>query len=240
MPASNSDKLVNQIVEGIHAKIALGEYRPGDRLRQEVLAEQFSVSRTPVREALRLLEAKGVISQEHRHSAVIRGPSTREVRETYQVRSELEGLATELAAQWISDGQLDELRGIHDRFVASVQDLMPTPAARGKKRDLLKATRRWIDTNNEFHGLIQQASNNLRLRQVISELYVGFISNVLYSSARGMDSHRRQRNIESHREILTALERRDAVAARKAMQGHVDESGRLVIAWLENQTSRSE
>ena len=77
------DKLVIQIVERIEDKIALGEYRPGDRLRQEQLAEAFSISRTPVREALRLLEAKGVISQEHRHSAVIRAPSTREVRETY-------------------------------------------------------------------------------------------------------------------------------------------------------------
>src|SRR5580692_11455926 len=86
------DKLVIQIVERIEDKIALGEYRPGDRLRQEQLAEEFSISRTPVREALRLLEAKGVISQEHRHSAVIRAPSTREVRETYQVRAELEGL----------------------------------------------------------------------------------------------------------------------------------------------------
>jgi DNA-binding GntR family transcriptional regulator len=59
MPARVSDKLVNQIVERIHAKIALGEYRPGDRLRQEMLAEHFSVSRTPVREALRLLLPQG-------------------------------------------------------------------------------------------------------------------------------------------------------------------------------------
>src|SRR5580700_1871168 len=123
MPARVSDKLVNQIVERIHAKIALGEYRPGDRLRQEMLAEHFSVSRTPVREALRLLEAKGVIIQEHRHSAVIRSPSTREVRETYQVRAELEGLAAELAAQWISDNQLEDLATIHAKFVRSVKDL---------------------------------------------------------------------------------------------------------------------
>ena len=49
-----------------------------------------------------------------------------------------------------------------------------------------------------------------------------------------------QRNIGSHEEILTALERRDAQAARKSMQGHIHESGQLVIAWLENQTQRSE
>jgi DNA-binding GntR family transcriptional regulator len=229
------DKLVIQIVERIEDKIALGEYRPGDRLRQEQLAEEFSISRTPVREALRLLEAKGVISQEHRHSAVIRAPSTREVRETYQVRAELEGLAAALAAQWISDKQVEDLRAIHARFVASVKDMSAPKNSALKKRSLLKASNTWIETNDQFHQLIQQASNNLRLAQAINELYVGFIRNVMYSSARGMDSHRMRRNIGSHEEILTALERRDADAARKVMQDHIHESGHLVIAWLENQ-----
>ena len=238
MPARVSDKLVNQIVERIHAKIALGEYRPGDRLRQEMLAEHFSVSRTPVREALRLLEAQGVISQEHRHSAVIRGPSTREVRETYQIRAELEGLASELAAEWISDNQLEDLRGIHSQFVRSVKELSGQKIdSRHNRRSLLKASNAWIDTNNEFHDLIQAASNNLRLRRVIDELYVGFIRNVMYSSARGMDIHRMQQNISDHAKILRALEVRDAVAARNAMQAHILESGRFVIAWLENQVS---
>jgi DNA-binding GntR family transcriptional regulator len=219
-PASDT-KLVNQIVERIHAKIALGEYGPGDRLLQELLAEEFRVSRTPIREALRLLEAKGVISQAHRHSAVIRVPSAREIRETYQVRAELEGLATQLAAQWISDNQLDDLKRIHRR----------------SERSLLKASNTWIDTNGEFHSLIQTASNNLRLRHLIGELYVGFTSNVMYSSARGMDTHRMQQNINDHEKILRALERRDADLARSAMQTHILESGTFVIAWLENHLS---
>jgi len=241
MAADSSDtKLVNQIVEQIHDKIALGEYSPGDRLRQELLAEEFKVSRTPIREALRLLEAKGVISQEHRHSAVIRGPSAREVRETYQVRAELEALATELAAQWMTDDQLGELRAIHGKFVRSVKDLSAQRSSpKRNQRSLLKASNAWIDTNNEFHALIQNASNNLRLRQVIDELYVGFTRNVLYSSARGMDVHRMQQNIQDHEEILRSLEKRDAARARKAMMAHVQDSGRFVIAWLENQISRA-
>jgi DNA-binding GntR family transcriptional regulator len=241
MAADSSDiKLVNQIVEQIHDKIALGEYSPGDRLRQEILAEEFNVSRTPIREALRLLEAKGIVSQAHRHSAVIRAPSSREVRETYQVRAELEGLATELAAQWISDDQLGDLRSIHAQFVQSVKDLSTQRSnPKRKQRSLLKASNAWIDTNNEFHAVIQTASNNLRLRQVIEELYVGFTRNVLYSSARGMDVHRMQQNIHDHEEILRSLEKRDAVRARKAMMAHVQDSGRFVIAWLENQVSRA-
>jgi DNA-binding GntR family transcriptional regulator len=231
-------KLVSQLVERIHAKIALGEYAPGDRLRQELLAEEFNVSRTPIREALRLLEAKGVISQAHRHSAVIRVPSAREVRETYQVRAELEGLATQLAAQWVSDNQLEDLRTIHNSFVRSVKELSGQRAeTKRSERSLVKASNAWIETNGEFHALIQTASNNLRLRHVISELYVGFTSNVMYSSARGMDAHRMQMNIDDHEEILRALERRDGERARSAMQRHILESGKFVIAWLENNLS---
>jgi DNA-binding GntR family transcriptional regulator len=239
MPVQSSDtKLVNQIVERIHAKIALGELGPGDRLRQELLAEEFKVSRTPIREALRLLEAKGVISQEHRHSAVIRGPSVREVRETYQVRAELEGLAAELAAQWISDNQLQDLITIHDNFLRAVKDLKAQKSdSNHNQRSLLKASNTWINANNEFHALIQEGSNNLRLRRVVDELYVGFIANVMYSSARGMDAHRMQQNITDHTEILRALQKRDPAAARKAMRAHILESGRFVIAWLENQTA---
>lgn len=235
MAVSSEIKLVNQIVERIHAKIALGELAPGDRLRQELLAEEFRVSRTPIREALRLLEAKGVISQEHRHSAVIRGPSTREVRETYQIRAELEGLAAELAAHWISDNQLHDLAAIHERFVRAVKDLkaQKTDSVRNQ-RSLLKASNLWINANSEFHALIQEGSNNLRLRRVIDGLYVGFIANVMYSSARGMDAHRMQLNITHHAEILHALQKRDAAAARKAMQAHILDSSGFVIAWLEN------
>lgn len=237
---SSETKLVNQIVERIRAKIAVGELGPGDRLRQELLAEEFKVSRTPIREALRLLEAKGIISQEHRHSAVIRGPSTREVRETYQVRAELEGLAAELAAQWISDNQLEDLVTIHAKFVRSVKDLKAhRNDSNHTQRSLLKATNVWINTNSEFHTLIQEGSNNLRLRRVIEELYVGFISNVMHSSARGMDAHRMQQNINDHAEVLRALEKRDAAGARKAMHAHILEGGRFVIAWLENQSTAS-
>ena len=71
----------------------------GSRLRQEALATEFGVSRTPVREALRKLQATGFVQLDARTAArVVRGPTAREVREAYEVRAELEGLAAELAA----------------------------------------------------------------------------------------------------------------------------------------------
>ena len=235
---SSDTKLVSTIVDRNHDKIALGEYSPGDRLRQELLAEEFKVSRTPIREALRLLEAKGVMRR--RTGTVPSSGGLRLARSArLQVRAELEGLATELAAQWISDSQIEDLRTIHASFVKSVKELSGQQRNGPKRteRSLLKASNIWIDTNGQFHSLIQTASNNLRLRQVISELYVGFTRNVMYSSARGMDAHRMQQNIDHHEEILRALEKRNAERARQAMQMHVLESGKFVIAWLENHMS---
>jgi DNA-binding GntR family transcriptional regulator len=233
---TSHDKLVSRIVEKIHAKIALGDYAPGERLRQELLAEEFKVSRTPIREALRLLEAKGVISQEHRHSAVIRVPTAREVRETYQVRAELEGLAAELAAQWITDEEIKELRAVHEIFIQSVKDLgILRNSPKRNERAMIKTSTEWIEANGKFHLLIQLASKNLRLQQMISELYAGFTRNVMYASSRAMDAHRMQKNIADHEQVLHWLEKRVASEARAAMQSHVLQSGTFMISWLENQ-----
>jgi len=118
-----SPKLIEDLANRIQAKIVAGEYPPGTRLKQEVLAQQFDVSRTPIREALSRLEAKGIVSQAQRRSAVVRAPSSREISEMYQVRAELEGLAAQLAARWITDQQLVDLRISHDEFVQAVKEL---------------------------------------------------------------------------------------------------------------------
>jgi len=118
-----SPKLIEDLANRIQAKIVAGEYPPGTRLKQEVLAQQFDVSRTPIREALSRLEAKGIVSQAQRRSAVVRAPSGREISEMYQVRAELEGLAAQLAARWITDQQLVDLRISRDAFVQAVKEL---------------------------------------------------------------------------------------------------------------------
>ena len=87
----------------------------GTRLRQEALAEEFGVSRTPIREALRKLQASGLVELPNR-GAVVRGLSPREIRDAYEVRAELEGLAAELAAQRISHEQLERLQRARAQF----------------------------------------------------------------------------------------------------------------------------
>src|SRR5688500_2798444 len=112
-----------ELADRIAAAIRSGDYPPGSRLRQETLAERFRVSRTPIREALRLLEARGVLQLIPNQGAVVRVPAPRDIREAYQVRAELEGLAAELAAEWITDGQIERLAKAEARFKKTVDDL---------------------------------------------------------------------------------------------------------------------
>lgn len=237
---SRTAKLVGDLAERIRNRIASGEFPPGGRLRQEVLAKEFDVSRTPIREALRQLEAKGVISQAHRRSAVVLAPSSRDVRETYQIRAELEGLAAQLAAPWISDTQLRLMHETHQSFSVAVEELarqsIDATAQEGEARitkRLSAAAEAWITTNAAFHRVIHEASDNHRLSVVINNLNLGQISSIMLSTILGMDAHRLRLNLTHHERILAELERRDAKGAREAVMQHILEAGEFVVRWLE-------
>jgi len=233
-PRTTADeKLVGGLADLIAAKIFAGEYPPGSRLRQEALAEEFSVSRTPVREALRQLEAKGVIQHVPQHGATVLAPNARDIREAYQVRAELEGLAISLAVEWISDEQLERMRNAQKRFAETVAKLT-VAALKANAKAHLQGLPNWVESNDEFHGVVTEASGNRRLRHMIRDLHLGFTRNVMMS-ALTMDGRPMRENVAQHEAILSAIERRDAIEARKAMTHHILRSGELVVRWLESQ-----
>jgi len=234
----NSANLIEEIVEKIHARIVAGVYKPGVRLKQESLAEEFGVSRTPIREALSRLDARGIVKQEVGRSAIICTPYPREVREMYQVRAELEGLAAQLAAQWISDDQLRRLRLTHDGFVKATKRLRATKAPRvgtTLSDSATQAALGWSDTNADFHRTIMEASGNTSLLRILKEVSGGYFQNIILRSANEMTMHRMTTNIESHAKILSAIEDRDSGRARQAMTEHILEGGAFVTAWFERQ-----
>src|SRR3954454_13794393 len=117
---SGAAALVDRLAAAIQARVLSGEIPTGSRLRQETLATEFGVSRTPVREALRKLQAGGLVSVEPNRGAVVRGPTAREAREASEVRAELEGLAGELASRRIRDEDLRRLHEAQDLFGSSM------------------------------------------------------------------------------------------------------------------------
>ena len=118
-----AEELVQHLVESISAKIFNGAYAPGQKLRQETLAEEYDVSRTPVREAFRQLETKGLIVQQPRYGATVVAPTLKDIGANYWLRGELEGMAAELAARWISDADLQRLQAAHAECAEAVAGL---------------------------------------------------------------------------------------------------------------------
>lgn len=231
--ATSAEKLVGSLAERISAKILAGEYPPGSRLRQEALAEEFAVSRTPIREALRQLEVKGVIQHVPNQGAIVLAPNARDIREAYQVRAELEGLAISLAVEWITDEQIERMRNAQKRFAATVEKLTITARMSNAKAHL-KNVPNWVESNDEFHGVVIEASGNRRLKQLIRDLHLGFTRSVMLS-ALTMDGRRMRENVAQHDAILSAVTRHDAIEARKEMTHHILRSGELIVWWLESQ-----
>lgn len=231
--ATSAAKLVGSLAERIGARILAGEYPPGSRLRQEALAAEYAVSRTPIREALRQLEAKGVIQHVPNQGAIVLAPDARDIREAYQVRAELEGLAISLAVEWITDEQIERMRNAQKRFAATVEKL--TVAARmSNAKAHLKNVPNWVESNDEFHGVVIEASGNKRLRQLIRDLHLGFTRSVMLA-ALTMDGRRMRENVAQHEAILSAISRHDPIEARRVMTHHILRSGELAVWWLESQ-----
>lgn len=221
---------VERVAGAIQAQVLSGAVPVGTRLRQEALAEEFGVSRTPVREALRHLQATGLVELLPNRGAVVRGPSAREIREAYEVRAELEGLAAELAAGRISDRDLVRLREAQALFRESVATLI---ARRARRPAPWRDESVWVRANDLFHQAILDAAANVRLSNTIADLHRSFPRDLTWA-ALSQSSRLLAENVEQHEAILEAIEQRDPAEARRRMIEHVRSAGELVTLHFEH------
>jgi DNA-binding GntR family transcriptional regulator len=225
--------LVDRLAGAIQTRVLSGDVPVGTRLRQEALAEEFGVSRTPVREALRQLQATGLVELLPNRGAVVRGPSAREIREAYEVRAELEGLAAELAAGRISDRDLLRLREAQALFRKSVETLI---ARRARRRAPWKDESVWVRANDLFHQAILDAAGNERLSDTIADLHRSFPRDLTWT-ALSQSSRLLEENVEQHEAVLEAIEQRDSAEARRRMIEHIRSAGELVTLHFEQALS---
>lgn len=225
MTKNDSDNaLVDSTAAAIRAQIMSGEIPIGAQLGQAELAKTLGVSRTPVREALRQLQAGGLIDIVPNRGAVVRVPVPWEVREAYEVRAELEGLACERAVDYITDRTLDELREAN-RILREAQNNPPTDDAPSST----------TPANDRFHTLIHQAAGNERLAKVIGELNSNYPRNVSALVLQDNSRHRED-NIREHERIVEALAAGDKETARKEMRAHVLNAGEQLARWYERRS----
>jgi DNA-binding GntR family transcriptional regulator len=223
--------VVEQLVQSLEAAIASGAIPVNSWLRQETMAAEFKVSRTPIREALRVLQANGMVEVVPNRGALVRGPTPRDLREAYVVRAELEGFAAELAARWIRDAELAQLREAEELFQHLVEEFLDDPKPADGPSPYGAS---WMQANDRFHLAIQRGAGNTRLQAAIENLHRSFPRNLTWSALSG-DSRLLRVNVEEHRGIRAAIEERDEETARRLMVEHVRRSGELVAMWFERQ-----
>ncbi|MBJ7330120.1 MAG: GntR family transcriptional regulator [Solirubrobacteraceae bacterium] len=229
-PLSSTDPgLVDDLADRIHTRVLTGEYAVGTWLRQEALAAEFGVSRTPVREALRKLQAARVVDVFPHRGALVRAPTATDIREAHLIRGELEGLAAEMATQRIDDDGLRQLREAEEAFRQAVPQL----------KDLVKksgvsaiADGPWDSANLRFHRAILDASGIARLGPLVADLRKAFPRNVAWAALADEPSLLED-DVTQHARIRAAIERRDAPAARRWMTDHCRRTGELVADWFE-------
>jgi DNA-binding GntR family transcriptional regulator len=213
--------LREEIRDHLMRDILEGRLRPGERIIETRVAQQFGVSQAPVREALRDLEMFGFIATSPFRGAVVREMSPADLVQVYPIRAVLEGLAARDAAM-----RLDE------RGLAGLEKLIETmrkAAARGDHRAQ-------IDADFRFHLAIVEGSGNWLLKQFWERMRLA--NTTLLTVARSR--HSMMEIADRHVPVLEALRARDPETAERAMRQHIEEPGHWLRASLEDEQTQQE
>lgn len=229
--ASRADDLAHEL----QVEIMTGRIPLGTRLRQEDLAARFGVSRTPIREALRQLQAIGLVEQLGHRGALVRSFSPDECRNIFLVRAELEGLAAERAAGRLTTYDNADLETAQSLLRAGHQRAQALPAGDEHGRSI--ALEQCSQANELYHNVILAASNCPPLRETVQSL-MNRVPRTLAWHTFGDDPGIIPRSAEDHDRITEALNRPDARRARKLLHAHVLDTGDTLARWLDRQAAR--
>ena len=198
------EKTSTVLVRLIRAAIIDGRLKPGEPLREVDLANQLGTSRTPIREALLLLENEGLVEAVRNRGAIVRSYTPEDLEELYTLRAVLEGHGARCAAARITDEELALLEASCERYaqLLSGDEQLPQLA----------------EENFVFHSTILQAAGSDRLTAMVQQVTT---LPLIYKSYLEYSADNRKTALEFHREILERLRSRDAEGAGERMEQHV-------------------
>ncbi len=192
--------LYEEVAEQLRQRIFRRELEPGSWIDELKIAEEFGISRTPLREALKVLAAEGLVTMKVRRGAYVTEMSEKDLRDVYHLLSLLESDAAGVVAERATDAQLKTLQDLHAELEAAVAD-----------------REKFFAINERFHmHLLEMADNRWRSQMVADLRKVMKLNrhNSLLKQGRIEDS------LNEHRAILAAMVARDASATARAMQAH--------------------
>jgi DNA-binding GntR family transcriptional regulator len=192
--------LYEEVAELLRQRIFQRELEPGSWIDEVKLAQEYGISRTPLREALKVLAAEGLVTMKVRRGAYVTEVSEQDLAEVYHLLSLLESDAAGVVAEKATEAQLRELATLHKELEAAV-----------KHRD------RFFSLNERFHMRLLEIAGNRWRNQMVADLRKVMKLNRHNSLLK---SGRIQESLAEHRAVMDAITRRDAAAATQRMQQH--------------------
>lgn len=208
----------NAAYDRLLTELREGRLNPGDRLRETELAERLGMSRTPVREAIRKLEADNIVSHIARQGACIRRLDYAEVMELYEMRAVLEGTAARLAARAASDIEIDELYEMNRQL----GEIGNVPEA--------------FTLNRQFHAALLDAAKNRFLTRSIRSLQKALM---ILGPTTLTEPDRAVKAVEEHFAVLEAVKARDGALAEGAMRAHIEAAQRVRVRALRSEPGQT-
>jgi DNA-binding GntR family transcriptional regulator len=202
---------VAHIVDGLRCDILAHRLQPGERLIESALTKRFSVSRGPVREALRRLAAEGLIEHAPHRGAVVRRLSPRDIGELFQIRVEMEALAARLAA-------LSPDEAARARFVEEIAPIFA---------DAPRRMESYLDENAAFHLSVLRLAGNAHLQELSARLRLPLI---MAQVGDALTTEVMRASVSEHRAIAKAIVEGDAEAAAAAARAHLERAAALAVA----------
>lgn len=203
--------LYEEVADLIRDKIFTHELAPGSWIDEKQLTDQFGISRTPLREAIKVLASEGLITMKIRRGAYVTEVDIQEISQIFHVIALLEGNACKAVALNASDKELESLDALHLKLEKAAAD-----------RDI----DRFFELNQDFHDKIQEISGNRWMRKVITDL-----RQVLKLQRRNSLTKlgRLEQSLQEHRLILSAIIARKGDLAQELMMNHLKQGQAAAI-----------
>ncbi|SHM20176.1 transcriptional regulator, GntR family [Caldanaerovirga acetigignens] len=210
------------VFEVLRQAIISGDLKPGERLMEVQLAEEMGVSRTPVREAIRKLELEGLVVMIPRKGAYVAGLSLKDAADVFEIRQALEGLAAALAAERITEEEIESL----EKILVEINE-----AAEKEDVDMV------IKKDAEFHQILFKATRNDRLVQIINNLK----EQIDRFRVQSFTNKARIKSLmEEHKKIVEAITERNVELAKKLAEEHIEKVENNVMNILRKEMNMME
>lgn len=216
----NSSLPLREVVfQTLRTAILRGDLEPGERLMEIHLASRLGVSRTPIREAIRMLELEGLVVMLPRKGAQVAEMTAESLRDVMEVRESLEALAVELAVIRMTEGDLEHLKTAEARFQEALEHGDPVEIA---------------DSDEHYHDVIYASTGNGRLVQILYNLRLHMYR---YRLEYIRDEKSRAILRKEHEQILDGLTKRDPEEALKAVRAHIGNQKKTMLDRIQSRTT---